>query len=131
MGSIIFVAAVVALIILYLVTSLIIDENRKTISLFKVFGYKGREIKALILNSSTFVVAIGFLLSVPLVYASTGTLYDYIGGMINIVLPQTVNPLYILACFIIIMGTYQLSKWMCAKKVNSVSMSEALKAGSE
>ena len=37
------VSSIVALIILYLVTSLTIEENRNTISLFKVFGYRRGE----------------------------------------------------------------------------------------
>ncbi|MDL2258157.1 FtsX-like permease family protein [Eubacteriales bacterium OttesenSCG-928-K08] len=131
MGAIIFVACIVALIILYIVTSLLIEENRRTISLFKVFGYKGREVKSLILNSSTFVVIFSFIISIPIVFAAMGTLYDYIGKMINIVLPKTINPMFILACFALILVTYQLSKAICARNVNSVSMGEALKAGSE
>ena len=87
------VSSVVALIILYLVTSLAIEENRNTISLFKVFGYRRREIRSLILNSSTFVVVAGFIISIPVAAASMGSLYGYLGNMINLVLPPIVSPL--------------------------------------
>jgi putative ABC transport system permease protein len=63
--------------------------------------------------------------------ASMGALYDYIGSMVNIVFPTIINPLYVLVCFVLIMLTYQLIKLLCAKRVNAVSMSEALKAGTE
>lgn len=119
------------MIILYLVTSLIIEENRRTISLFKVFGYKRREIRSLILDSSTYVVLIGFIISVPILFGSMDILFGYIGSTVNIVLPTVINPLYVFVCFVLIMLTYQLCKLMCAKKVNTVSMSEAVKAGTE
>ncbi|AOY78021.1 FtsX-like permease family protein [Clostridium formicaceticum] len=125
------VSSIVALIILYLVTSLIIEENRNTISLFKVFGYRRREIKSMILNSSTFVIVAGFMISIPIMAASMGAMYGYLGNMINLVLPTIISPLYVAVCFVVIMLTYQLSKLLCAKKVNEVSMSEALKAGME
>lgn len=125
------VASVVALIILYLVTSLIIEENRITISLFKIFGYKRHEIRSLILNSSTLVVVAGFIISIPIMMASMDAIYGYLGNMINLVLPTIVSPLYVAICFIVIMMTYQISKWLCAKKMDTVSMSEALKQGSE
>jgi len=131
MATMIFAACVVALIILYLVASIIIEENKGTISLFKIFGYKRHEIKSLVLNSSTYVVLVGFIISIPIMLASMGALYDYIGSMVNIVFPIIINPLYVLVCFVLIMLTYQLSKLLCAKKVNAVSMSEALKAGTE
>ncbi|MEW8985940.1 MAG: FtsX-like permease family protein, partial [Bacillus sp. (in: firmicutes)] len=115
------VSSIVALIILYLVTSLIIEENRNTISLFKVFGYRRREIKSMILNSSTFVIVAGFMISIPIMAASMGAMYGYLGNMINLVLPTIISPLYVAVCFVVIMLTYQLSKLLCAKKVNEVS----------
>ena len=125
------VTSIVALIILYLVTSLAIEENRNTISLFKVFGYRPREIRFLILNSSTFIVVAGFLIGIPIAVASMGSLYCYLCNMINLVLPPIVSPIYIIISFVAIMMTYQLSKSMCAKNIDAVSMSEALKAGTE
>ncbi len=125
------VSSIVALIILYLVTSLIIEENRNTISLFKVFGYRRREIKSMMLNSSTFVIVAGFLIGIPVAAASMGAVYGYIGNMINLVLPAIVSPLYVVISFAAIMLTYQLSKLLCAKSLETVSMGEALKAGAE
>ena len=125
------VSSIVALIILYLVTSLTIEENRNTISLFKVFGYRRGEIRSLILNSSTLVILVGFIIGIPVAVASMGAIYGYIGKMINLVLPPIVSPLYVLISFAAIMLTYQLSKLLCTKNVETVSMSEALKAGTE
>jgi len=125
------VSSAVALIILYLVTSLIIEENRNTISLFKVFGYRRREIKSMILNSSTFVIVAGFLIGIPVAAASMGAVYGYLGNMINLVLPTIVSPLYVVISFAAIMLTYQISKLLCAKSLETVSMGEALKVGAE
>ncbi|GBF32793.1 methyl-accepting chemotaxis protein [Desulfocucumis palustris] len=125
------ISCVVGLIIIYLVTSLIIEENKNTISLFKIFGYRRREIQSLVLNSSTFVIVAGFIVGIPVMAASMGAMYGYLGAMINLVLPTIISPLYVAVCFAAILLTYQLSKLLCAKKVNAVSMSEALKAGME
>lgn len=72
---VVFVSAVaftIALIIIYVVTSMIIEENKSTISLMKIFGYRKKEINSLILNNSTFVVAIGYILGIPLCFATLG-----------------------------------------------------------
>lgn len=81
------VSSVVALIILYLVTSLAIEENRNTISLLKVFGYRRREIRSLILNSSTFVVVTGFLIGIPVAVASMGSLYLLLSAQFMLLYP--------------------------------------------
>ncbi len=125
------VASVVGLIIIYLVTSLIIEENKNTISLFKIFGYGRREIGSLILNSSTIIILVGFIISIPVMAVSMDAMYGYLGDMINLVLPTIINPFYVVLCFVAVMLTYQLSKLLCTKKVNAVSMSEALKALTE
>ena len=125
------ISCVVALIIIYLVTSLLIEESKTTISLFKVFGYRRREIHSLILNSSTLVVLTGFIIGIPVALISFGAVYGYLGDMINFVLPTVINPLYVLLCFVLVMLTYQLSKRLSAKNLDTISMSEAIKAGTE
>ncbi len=133
-GMVVFMAVTAGLmgvIIIFLVTSLMIDESRITISLFKVFGYRPREINRLILNSPTVVVVLGFVIGVPLVAVSAQAIYGYLGNMINMVLPIIISPLNVGICFILIMLSFQISKVFCARKINRVTMSEALKAGTE
>ncbi|MDW7740618.1 MAG: FtsX-like permease family protein [Bacillota bacterium] len=125
------VSSVVALIIIYLVTSLIIEESKNTISLLKIFGYKRREVHSLILGSSTLVILAGFIIAVPIALASFGAAYGYLGNMINFVLPTVISPLSVLFCFAIIMLTYQFSKKLSAREVNAINMGNALKSGME
>ena len=51
-GVISFTAFIIGIIVIYVVTSLIIEENKGNISLMKVFGYRRKEVNSLILNSS-------------------------------------------------------------------------------
>ncbi|WP_312702059.1 ABC transporter permease [Sedimentibacter sp.] len=125
------VSCIIGLIIIFLVTSLIIEESKNTISLFRVFGYKKKEVRSLILGGTVYVVIIGFLLGIPLMALSMGGIYRYLGDQINMVLPVIVNPLYIIICFAAILLTYEVSKMMCARKVDRIAMSEALKSNAE
>ncbi|NYB75316.1 FtsX-like permease family protein [Sedimentibacter hydroxybenzoicus DSM 7310] len=124
-------ACIIGLIIIFLVTSLIIEESKKTISLFKIFGYKKKEVRSLVLGGTVYIVVVGFLLGIPLMALSMGGIYGYLGEQINMVLPVIVNPLYIIICFAAILLTYEVSKMMCARKVDRVAMSEALKSNAE
>ena len=124
-------AVLIAAIIIFLVTSLMIDESRNTISLLKVLGYRGKELAKLILNSSTPAVFIGFWLGLPLMLAFGNTLYGIIAEIMNMVIPMIVNPLYVLISFVLIFAVYEITKWLCGRKLAKISMSEALKAGTE
>ena len=130
-ASVTALAVLIAVIIIFLVTSLMIDESRNTISLLKVLGYRGKELAKLILNSSTPAVFIGFWLGLPLMLAFGNNLYGYVAEMINMVIPMIVNPLYVLISFVLIFAVYEITKRLCGRKLAKISMSEALKAGTE
>ncbi|MFT4006700.1 MAG: ABC transporter permease [Lacrimispora sp.] len=76
-SMVVFIAAIafiIGMIIIYVVTSMIVEENKSTISLMRIFGYRKKEVNSLILNSSTIVVVIGYLLGILLSFASVGGL---------------------------------------------------------
>ena len=124
-------AVMIAVIVIFLVTSLMIDESRNTISLLKVLGYRGKELAKLILNSSTPAVFIGFWLGLPFMLAFGNNLNAYVAETMNMVIPMIVNPLYVLISFVLIFAVYEVTKWLCGKRLAKISMSEALKAGTE
>lgn len=130
-ASVTALAVLIAVIIIFLVTSLMIDESRNTISLLKVLGYRRKELAKLILNSSTPAVFIGFWLGLPLMLAIGNNLYGYVAEMINMMIPMIVNPLYVLISFVLIFAVYEITKRLCGRKIAKISMSEALKAGTE
>ncbi|QHQ63240.1 FtsX-like permease family protein [Anaerocolumna sedimenticola] len=125
------VAFIIGMIIIYIVTSVIIEENKSTISLMKIFGYRKREINSLILNSSTIVVIMGYIIGIPLSFAIMGGLMKALENSAPFAMPVTIEPIYIGVGFIVVMFSYEISKWLCKKKVNAISMSDALKAGAE
>lgn len=124
-------AFILGLIIIYIVTGLVVDESRTSISLMKVFGYRKREIGKLILGSNTLIVVLGYLLGIPALLGTAGAFFSSLTESLQIVLPVKLNALYMLFGFIIVMATYEFAKWMCRKKVSRIPMSEALKAGAE
>lgn len=97
----------------------------------KVFGYRKTEVRSLILNSSSIVVVFGYILGILLSFASVGGLLKALEDSLTFAMPVTIAPLYVIVGFIVIMLSYELTKLLCRRKVNAVSMSEALKAGTE
>ena len=127
-GSISFISFMIGIIVIYVVTSMIIEENKKSISLMKVLGYKKKEVYSLILNSSSFIIILGYIIGVPLVTVSLGAMYKSAAKDINIVFPVRIDYSYILVGFICIYLTYEISKAISKRKVNKISMNEVLKS---
>lgn len=130
-ASVTALAVLIAVIIIFLVTSLMIDESRNTISLLKVLGYRKKELAKLILNSSTPAVFIGFWLGLPFMLAFGNNLYGYVAEITNMLIPMIVNPLYVLISFVLIFTVYEITKRICGRRLAKIAMSEALKAGTE
>lgn len=108
-----------------------IEESRGTISLLKVFGYRGKEVAGLLLSSSTWAVLAGFFMGIPLMLLSAGAMYAYLGEMINMVLPMILSPLHVAISFILIFAMYWLTKRLSGRRFAKIPMNEALKAGGE
>lgn len=125
------IAAIIGVIIIFLVTSLTIEENRASISLLKIFGYRSKEVKGLILDGSAPIVIAGFLLGIPVMLFSANAMYTYLGEMINLALPMILSPLYVAISFILIYAVYVLTKLLCGRKLEAIPMSDALKSGAE
>ncbi len=124
-------AFLLGLIILYIVTGMVVDESRTSISLMKVFGYRKKEIGKLVLGSNTLIVVAGYLLGIPALLGTVGAFYGSLTESLQIVLPVKLNALYMLLGFAVVMVTYVFARRMCRKKVARIPMSEALKAGTE
>jgi putative ABC transport system permease protein len=131
MGTIAFMSFIIGLVVIYVVTSLTIEENKENISLMKVLGYRKKEVYSLILNSSSFIVVLGYIIGVPLLLTSLNALYGSVTKDMSVSIPVTINYIYVLIGFVIIYLTYELSKLLSRKKINRISMAEALKSRME
>ncbi|MBE6069110.1 MAG: FtsX-like permease family protein [Clostridium lundense] len=127
-GSIAFMSFIIGLIVIYVVTSMIIEENKETISLMKVLGYRKKEVYSMILNSSFFIVILGYILGIPLLLASLSNMFKSLTKDMSISFPIKINFSYLLIGFAVIYLTYELSKALSKRKINKVSMNEVLKS---
>lgn len=129
--GLIFAAFIVGLIIINIVTGLVVEESRVSISSMKILGYRKKEINRLILGSNTIVVILGYLLGVPALLGTVGALFRSLADTLQVVLPVKLNAWYMLLGFVVVMITYEFAKLMSRKKVARIPMSEALKAVTE
>lgn len=126
-----FFSFIIGLLVIYVVTSLVIEENKENISLIKVLGYRKKEINSLILSSSSFIIVAGYILGVPLTLLSMAALFKSLTKSLNFTLPVKISYIYVLIGFVVTYMTYELTKALSKNKVNKISMNEALKSGLE
>ncbi|QHQ59761.1 FtsX-like permease family protein [Anaerocolumna sedimenticola] len=127
-GTMAFISFIIGLIVIYVVTSMIIEENKENISLMKVLGYRKREVYSMILNSSSFLIILGFILGIPLLFMSLGSMLNSLTKDMSVALPLKIDSIYLILGFVIIYLTFEVSKALSKKKVSKISMNEVLKS---
>ncbi|WP_243895664.1 FtsX-like permease family protein [Clostridium botulinum] len=120
-------AFIIALIVIYVVTSIIVEENKGNISMLKVLGYKKEEINSLILDTEKISVLIGYLLSIPILKIFMGELMKKVAEDTNFSIPMNISIKYIVIGFVIIYLTYEISKIFSKRKILAISMVEFTK----
>lgn len=124
-------AFMIGIIVLYVVTSLLIEENRSNISLLKVLGYRKKEIFSLIFGSNTLIIIIGYLLAIPLLLSMLNSFFSLVTEEMNVSIPIKINQFNMVIGFALIYLTYLLANALNKKKINKVSMVESLKSRAE
>lgn len=121
------IGSLICILVVILLSGMIIEENRRSISTLEVLGYRGQELRRLVLSPNHLLVPVGFALGIPLGLA----LADMIaranaasgGVMMSILL--TGKTLLISAVFIA--AAYVLSLALSARKLKKIDMVECLK----
>ena len=121
------IGSLICILVVILLSGMIIEENRRSISTLEVLGYRGQELRRLVLSPNHLLVPVGFALGIPLGLA----LADMIaranaasgGVMMSILL--TGKMLLISAVFIV--AAYVLSLALSARKLKKIDMVECLK----
>ena len=130
-GIITIIAFALGLLVIYVITSLVIEENRGSISLLKILGYNNKKICSLLLNTNIIMVIIGFLISIPLIKAVCDNLFKSITSSMSLIIPIDVKIFsYIISLFIVFV-TYEVANYFSKKSIFKITMAESLKNRSE
>lgn len=130
-GAMAVMAFIIGLIIIYILTVMLIEENSNNISLLKVMGYSNKRIFSLIVNSTAILIAIGFVIGLALVYPLMNELFKIMAEGLAMTIPVKLKYINIAIAAIIIFVSYAFAKVLTQKKVISISMVDALKNRAE
>lgn len=116
------------IVLMYLLSKIIIEKNAQSISMAKILGYTNGEIGKLYIWSTTIVVVICLLLSLPIEKAIMGVVFrkmmlSSVSGWIAL----WIDPKIYLKMFLIGIGTYAVVSLLEYRRIRRIPMDEALK----
>ena len=119
-------AAIMALV-MYLMMKVMIDHAGGSIALFKLFGYRKRELSALFLNGNTLLIALGVLVSIPLSKRLMDAMYPYLVSNVPCAIDLRFEPWIYAALFAGCMLIYALIHAFLVRRIRRIQPNEVLK----
>ena len=121
-------AVLMYMLLIYLMSRMIIEKNAVSISLTKILGFTNNEISKMYINSTSIVVVLSMLTSIPILAAMlipifTVMMKEMMSGWFPIKLDQMTN----IEMIFIGLITYGIIAMLEMRKIRSVKMEEALK----
>ena len=128
MGMVNGFAIVIYMVLIYLLSKIIIEKNAQSISMVKILGYTNGEISRLYILSTSMVVVLCLLLSLPLETVIMKVLFremmlSSISGWITL----WIDPMIYLQMFAAGIVTYAVVVLLEFRRIKKVPMDEALK----
>ena len=130
-GFMLIVSILIAVIVLFILTSLTVEDNFYNISLLKVMGYSKKEVNSMIINSYLSYSIIAFIISLPMTIVTMGYFTKSIGREFDIVLPFIFEPWQGIFGLLIIILIFVIGTINSKGKINKISLQEVLKQYSE
>ncbi|PRR81831.1 FtsX-like permease family protein [Clostridium vincentii] len=125
------IAALIGIALIYVIITMVIDENRLNISMFKIMGYDDKRLSKTILNINDILIVFGYLISIPLSKVAISAMFAEVTKDMEFSLQAIISPLSMLIVLIILETMYTLTKAISKRKILSIPMDEVLKNGRE
>ena len=116
-----------ALIIIMVIANIVVEENKKTISLMKVLGYENKRISKIVLNIYTPFIIIAYLISIPVMTKILKMIVKALLGDTKITIPIEADPVMLGFGLIGLLAAYYLALALSKKVLNKIPLAIALK----
>lgn len=120
-------SSLIMAIVMYLMMKVMLDHAAQSIALFKVFGYRRRELNRLFLNGNTLLIALGAAAAIPLSKFIMDALYPYLVSNVACAMNLTFDPWIYATLFAGCLALYAVIYALLTRKIHQVNLNEVLK----
>lgn len=118
---------VMFMLVIYMLSKIVIEKNSQSISMTKILGYSNSEISSLYINSTTLVVVLSLLISIPLVNLAMKEIFRIVFIEYSGWLPYYVSYSTFVKIFFMGILAYAVIASLQVRKIKKIPMDEALK----
>ena len=120
-------SSVIFCLVMYLMTSVMIDKASFGISLMKIFGFNNKEVRKLYLDGNKTVIEVGALVAIPLAKIITDKMFPMFVANVACGLPLKFEWYYYLIIYATIIIFYNMVSLLLTGKLNRMTPAKVLK----
>lgn len=114
-------------LIVYLLSKIVIEKNAQSIAMAKILGYENREINGIYLVTTTVIVFLSMLVTIPLANAALDVIFTEMLKTYAGWLPYYVAPSIFVRMAMIGILSYAVIAWAQIRRVKRIPLADALK----
>src|SRR5574344_236811 len=115
-------ACIMAFVIILAIANIVVEENKKTISLMKVMGYNDRFISSVVLNIYTPFIIISYFLSIPVMKKILSSIVGKLTSSMNFAIPIEFSWIKAIIGLVCLLVTYFIAVGMSRRSLNKVPL---------
>ncbi len=121
------VSALIFCVVMYLMMKVMVDRSSFSISLFKIFGYRTKEIRKLYLDGNFYMIAVGAAVCLPLSKKLMDAMYPALISNVACGMDLTFSWKLYLGIYAAVICLYLVISQLLVRKVKRVTPAEVLK----
>ena len=120
-------ASIMAFVIIAVIANIVVEENKKIISLMKVMGYKNKKISSIVLNIYTPIIIVSYLLSIPVTKEILKQIVSVLAGDMKMTIPISLEPTLAILGLVALLIAYYIAVGLSKRVLNKIPLAIALK----
>ena len=120
-------ASLMVFIIVLIIANIVIEENKRTISLMKVLGYKQKEINSIVLNMYTPFIILSYLISIPVMIFVLNKIVETLTKSIDFTIPISIDITKAMFGLVILLIGYYIAMNISKKSLKKIPLAVSLK----
>lgn len=121
----------IGIVVIYMITSMTVEESEPTITMLKVLGYKDKEISKMIFSGYKYLILVLYLLSIPMVLYFCEIQFMEEANSLNMLIHAKIQLDDIILGLLFVLFSYYIAIWISKKPIKKMSMIESLKKNRE
>ncbi len=120
-------ASIIAFVIITVIANIVVEENKKTISLMKVLGYKNKKISSIVLNIYTPIIIVSYFLSIPVMIMVLKKIVKVLAGSMEMTIPISLDLKLAMVGLICLLVAYYIAIYLSKKVLNKIPLAITIK----